>query len=357
MDAFFASIEQRDEPKYRHRPVIVGGCPWGRGVVATCSYEARKFGVRSAMPSRRAVELCPHAIFLPCRMDHYAAVSREIFAIFREVTDLVEPLSIDEAFLDVTHGRAAGSSATHLARTLQRRISREIGLTASTGVSYNPFLAKVASAMEKPNGLTVISPERAVAFLDALPVRKFYGIGRATAEKLEARQIFTGADLRALSLETLVELLGKNGRRYYELVRGRDPRPIVTDRPRKSLSKECTFGGDLETAAAAIAALRRLSSTVVAALRSQNLRGRTVTIRVRYANFETITRSRCFSEVSDDESSIAAAAEQLLLERTSVAVRRIRLLGVAVSGFAETPGRRRHCRGQGELPIIFENCY
>jgi DNA polymerase-4 len=354
MDAFFAAIEQRDEPKYRGKPLIVGGNPWGRGVVSTCSYEARKFGIHSSMPSRRALELCPHAIFLPVRMEHYASVSREIFALFSEITDLVEPLSVDEAYLDVTQNFLCESSATRLAKLLQDRIFRETGLTASAGVSYNCFLAKVASGMRKPCGLTVITPNRAEEFLDRLPIRKFYGIGPATAEKLEARQIFTGADLRAISRNSLMELMGKMGSFYYAIVRGHDPRPVIVSRVRKSYGRECTFGEDLETLADAIAALRQIATSVAAGLREENLRGRTVTLKVRYDNFESITRSQTFLEPIADENALAAAATVLLQEKTEAMTRRIRLLGVTVSSFDLPTSSNRPVRYiQTELALIF----
>ncbi|MDR2030159.1 MAG: DNA polymerase IV [Puniceicoccales bacterium] len=335
MDAFFAAIEQRDEPKFRNKPLIVGGNPWGRGVVATCSYEARRYGIHSAMPSRRAVELCPHAIFLPPRMEYYATISKKIFAIFSEFSHLVEPLSIDEAFLDVTHNFFNEPSATRLARQLQRQIFSATQLTASAGVSFNPFLAKVASSVQKPNGLTVIPPERARKFLDALPIIKFYGVGPATAKKLEARQIFFGADLFALSQKTLEEILGRTGNYLYHMVRGIDQRPIVANRERQSLGKEVTFAEDLREVQDACQALRQLSSIVAAALREENLRGRTVTLKLRYDNFESITRSITLAERIDGEDDILAAAEGLLLSRTEALTRRIRLLGITVSSFTE----------------------
>jgi DNA polymerase-4 len=335
LDAFFAAIEQRDEPKFRNRPLIVGGNPWGRGVVSTCSYEARRYGVHSAMPSRQALELCPHAIFLPPRMEHYAAVSREIFAIFAEFSHLVEPLSVDEAFLDVTHKPLGEPSATRLARQLQRRIWEKTRLTASAGVSFNPFLAKVASGVQKPSGLTVIPPERAREFLDALPIRKFYGVGPATAEKLEARQIFFGADLRALSRETLQETLGKMGHHLYDAVRGFDLRPIVPNRERQSLSKETTFAEDLVEPQDMRRELQKLAFAVAAALQLENLRGRTVTLKLRYDNFESVSRSTTLTEAVVDGAEIFSLTEELLFSRTAVPARRVRLLGIGVSSFSD----------------------
>jgi DNA polymerase-4 len=351
MDAFFASIEQRDEPKFRGKPVIVGGSPWGRGVVSTCSYEARRYGVRSAMSSKLAIEMCPHAIFLPARIEYYLEVSQEIFSIFHEYSDLVEPLSIDEAFLDVTENRLGNPSATQLARQILGRIRRETHLTASAGVSFNPFLAKVASGMKKPNGLTIIPPERAIAFIDDLPVRKFYGIGPVTASRLEARKIFSGADLRALPLEEFLQIFGKTGHYYHGVVWGKDPRPIVCHRERQSLGKENTFPEDLIRWDDMCGELRALAGIVAAALREENLRGRTVTLKVRYDNFESITRSTTLPAPVDGEGEIFAVAVEMLQNRTAVAVRRVRLLGVSVSGFSE-PVRRPSPWIQAEFDFV-----
>jgi DNA polymerase-4 len=355
MDAFFASIEQHDNEKLRGKPVIVGGNPWGRSVVSTCSYEAREFGVRSGMPCRRAAELCPMGVFIPCRMAHYATVSRDIFNIFHKVTPTVEPLSVDEAFLDVTQNALHCQSAVQVARELQRNVAIEVGLSCSIGISYNQFLAKVASGLRKPNGLTVILPEEAEKFLETLPIREFYGIGRATAERLEARQVFTGADLKALSLATLTELFGKVGRHYYNIVRGRDFRRVEPPGPRKSLGKECTFEEDLRDISEAVAELKKIASAVSAALRLNNLHGRCLTLKVRYNNFESITRSCSLPQPTCDEELIAFTSERLLRERTEVAVRRIRLLGISLSQFAEQSceiAKPLELR-QIELPLIF----
>jgi DNA polymerase-4 len=338
MDAFFASIEQRDEPKFRGRPVIVGGNPWERGVVSTCSYEARRYGIRSAMPSKMAVKLCPHAVFLPVRMEHYMEVSQEIFAIFHGYSDLVEPLSVDEAFLDVTENRLADPSATRLARHILDRIRRDVHLTASAGVSFNPFLAKVASGMKKPNGMTIIPPERALAFIDTLPIRKFYGIGPVTASRLEALQLFSGADLRALPLEDFLKIFGKTGHYYHGVVWGKDPRPIVCHRERQSLGRETTFAEDLLYWDDMCEELRTLSRIVSMELQNENLRGRTVTLKVRYGNFSCITRSMTLPVAVGGEEEIFTIAREMLQNRTAVPVQRVRLLGVSVSGFS-TPAR------------------
>ncbi|MDR0678733.1 MAG: DNA polymerase IV [Puniceicoccales bacterium] len=352
MDAFFAAVEQRDRPKLRGRPVIVGGSPWNRGVVSTCSYEARSYGVHSAMASRTALELCPHAVFLPVRMERYGEVSRHFFAFLRQITDLVEPLSLDEAFLDVTENRLREASATRLAEHIQKTVRCKFGLSCSVGVSYNCFLAKMASKRKKPAGRTVIGPEEALDFLAALPIGEFFGIGPATAQKLRARQIFTGADLRALSLKNLEEMLGKMGRRYYAIVRGVDPRPVNPVHSRKSLSRERTFDEDLKNIDELSAALRELAEEVAAALRRENIRGRTITLKLRYGNFESITRSRTFSALASDGFAIASAANELLRERTSAWTRSVRLIGVAVSSFAGGTPNGDRAFFQPELPLV-----
>jgi DNA polymerase-4 len=285
-------------------------------------------------------------------MEHYAAVSREIFAIFSEFTDLVEPLSCDEAFLDVTGNFLGEPSATRIARLLRRRIWQKTGLTASAGVSYNLFLAKVASGMRKPNGLSVIPPESAAAFIDALPVHKFYGIGRVTAEKLATRQIFSGADLKRLSPQAFRDLFGKTATYYERILRGEDDRPVCPHRDRKSLGRETTFPEDLKTMEDAHAAIHRLAGDVATALQMENLRGRTLTLKVRYGNFESITRSQTFSHFFSDEPSIAQTAETLLHERTQGPGRPIRLLGISVSEFQPKKFTARFVRSalvQGEF--------
>lgn len=349
MDAFFAAVELLDRPELRGRPVIVGGDPWGRGVVSTCSYEARPYGVHSSLPIRKALELCPHAILLPVRMERYREVSRQIFAILREITNLVEPISLDEAFLDVTENRLGETSATHIAHHAQETIRRNIGLSCSVGVSYNCFLAKVASKRRKPAGRTVIRPEEALDFLARLPVGEFFGIGHATGQKLRARQIFTGADIRSLSLKELEEMLGKMGRRYYAIVRGEDPRPVNPVRERKSFSRERTFEEDLKNIDEMSAALRELAGELAGALRQENARGRTVTVKLRYDNFESITRSRTFPYAVGDEFSLASIADGLLREWT--AARSVRLIGVGVSSLLAEP--TEGCSFQPELPLAY----
>jgi len=244
MDAFYASVEQRDHPQLRGKPVIVGGDPGSRGVVATCSYEARRFGIHSAMSSARAYRLCPQAIFVRPRFDVYRAVSAQIREIFHQHTDLVEPLSLDEAYLDVTENKQQIASATWVAREILQQIYKQTALTASAGVSYNKFLAKLASDIDKPAGLTVVTPEQAEAFIGQLPVRRFHGIGRVTEKKLLARGIASGADLRRCSLAELEHLFGSAGQYFYDIARGIDTRPVVPNRVRKSIGKETTLAED-----------------------------------------------------------------------------------------------------------------
>lgn len=333
MDAFFAAVEQRDNPELRGKAVIVGGDPDRRGVVSTCSYEARKFGVHSAMPSGQAKRLCPHGIFIHGRMEVYQEESQRIRQVMHEFTDLVEPLSIDEAFLDVTTNKINCPSATWLARMLKQRIHEVTGLTASAGVSYNMFLAKVASDINKPNGLTVITPDDALDFLEKLPIKKFYGIGRVTAAKLERREIFTGADLKKLSLLESVKLFGKNGKYYYDIVRGRDSRELETNWIRKSLGREITYEHDLKDLNEIADQAREISFTVADELNNKQLKGKTITLKLRYENFQTITRSRSLPDFTAERDIIAATALDLLRRKTEAGKRAIRLLGVSVTNF------------------------
>ncbi len=332
MDAFYASIEIRDNPKLRGKPVIVGGLPGSRGVVCTASYEARKFGVHSAMPSSMAEKLCPHGIFLPVRMDVYAAVSEQIRRIFLEYTDLVEPLSLDEAYLDVTHNKKEIPSATWVAKEIQKRIHSETRLTASAGVSFNMFLAKIASGMHKPAGLTVITPKDADAFIDKLPIGDFWGIGKVTAEKFHSMGIENGADLKKLSLPDLVMAFGKSGIYYYNIVRGIDERMVTPDAPRKSLGREVTLERDIDDIDEIRRILEALSHEVEEMLHAENLSGRTVTLKLKYDDFTQITRQLSLDKCIDSGEIIFASAAGLL-KKTEAGNRKVRLIGVSVSGF------------------------
>jgi DNA polymerase-4 len=332
MDAFYASVEQRDNPELRGKPVAVGGSR-ERGVVAAASYEARKFGVHSAMPSLTAKRKCPALIFIAPRFDVYQAISRQIRAIFADYTRVIEPLSLDEAYLDVSENLKATASATRIAEEIRARIRAENGLTASAGVSYNKFLAKLASDHRKPDGIFVITPAEGPEFVEALPVRKFYGVGPATERKMKALRIATGRDLKAQSLEFLQQHFGKAGAYYFWAARGIDERPVRADRIRKSVGAENTFPADLLTYDAARAALRDVIDKVWDHCERSRSRGRTVTLKVKFANFRQVTRRRT------GETQIRTRDEledfgNALLEPLFPVTRGIRLLGLSLSSLA-----------------------
>jgi DNA polymerase-4 len=331
MDAFFAAVEQRDRPKLRGQPVIVGGDPWDRGVVSTCSYEARRFGIHSGMATHRALRLCPRAVFLPVRMDRYRAASEKIFDVFRRVTPLVEGMSIDEAYLDVTTNLKNEASATRLAQHIREEIFSQTGLTASAGVSYNMFLAKIASGVNKPDGITVITPDRAADFLETLPVHRFHGIGRVTANRLHGMNIRTGRDLKRLPLEMLMEVFGKIGRYYYEVVRGIDHRRVTPVRVRKSIGRENTFSADTADLDFLREQTLRLGIEVGGILRSMGRRARGATLKVKYADFCQITRCRQFSQATDDAEIIAHGAILLFNECARTFSKKVRLIGVSAA--------------------------
>jgi len=329
MDAFFASVEQRDFPELRGKPIAVGGGGM-RGVVAAASYEARKFGVRSAMPSVTAKRLCPALIFVRHRFEVYQEVSGQIRDIFYSYTDLVEPLSLDEAFLDVTQPRQGPPSATLIAEAIRAEIFAVTQLTASAGVSYCKFLAKVASDINKPNGLKVILPAEALDFLAALPIRKFHGIGQVTAAKMERMGIRTGSDLRERPEIELVQRFGKVGRYYYRIVRGEDNRPVNPNRIRKSIGAERTYSEDISTQAAMQEKLAYLVEKVFEYMdRAENF-GRTVTLKMKTPDFQITTRSRTFaSEIRQQDKLLALVFA--LLDENFAEIGAVRLLGVSVS--------------------------
>lgn len=330
MDAFYASVEQRDRPELRGKPVVVGGPPQSRGVVCTASYEARKFGVHSAMPCAQAYRLCPEAVFVMPDFSKYSEVSERIHEIFREYTERVEPLSLDEAFLDVTENRIGEVSATRVAERIRADIRAATGLTASAGVAPNKFLAKVASDLKKPDGLAVIRPERVEEFLRDLPVRKVPGIGKVTEEACHRHGIRTCSDFLRHTEEQLVAWFGSSGPWFLQLARGIDPRPVVTDWVRKSCGIEDTFARDLTTTGAALAELERLAKGLEARLGSEPARGRTITLKVKYADFRQITRSRSLDHRTRDAGLILEVARELLAG-TEVGRRPVRLLGLSVS--------------------------
>ncbi len=329
MDAFYASVEQRDRPELRGRPVAVGSASQ-RGVVMTASYEARRFGVGSAMPTARALRLCPELVVVPARFEAYRAVSAEIRAIFERTTDLVEPLALDEAYLDVTEPRRGPASATLQARQIKAEILARTRLTASAGVSTGKFLAKVASGFEKPDGLTVIPPERAEAFLSELPIARFHGVGPRTAERMRALGIHDGAGLRAADPNELTRVFGKLGRFLHDIAHGRDDRPVVSHREPKSLGAETTFARDLSRRAELEPVLEELCRELAARMERARVRARTVTVKVRYADFTLLTRSRTVQSDLWTVAGLLAAARVLAFE-TARPDAPIRLLGVSVS--------------------------
>ncbi len=329
MDAFFAAVEQRDNPELLGKPIAVGG-GGARGVVASASYEARQFGVHSAMPSITAQRKCPELIFVRSRFDVYRQVSQQIRDIFFDYTDLVEPLSLDEAYLDVTENKKGILSATLIAQEIRRRIEAETQLTASAGVSFNKFLAKIASDVNKPNGMKVITPAEAQPFLDALPIEKFHGIGQVTAAKMRRMGIQTGADLKGWSELDLVQRFGKAGRHYYYIVRAQDNRSVNPHRIRKSIGAERTFSEDLHDPAAMKEKLAYLAGVVYEYMQKSDNFGRTVTIKIKSADFKINTRSKSFAtEVTQLPDLIAVTHE--LLDNNTGTIRAVRLLGVSVS--------------------------
>lgn len=333
MDAFYASVEQRDDPALRGCPVAVGG--GHRGVVAAASYEARVFGVRSAMPSVTAKRRCPDLVFVKPRFDAYKAVSEQIRAIFADYTDLIEPLSLDEAYLDVSEDRRGLGTARAIAEEIRARIRAETGLTASAGVSYCKFIAKLASDQNKPDGICVIPPAKGAAFVATLPVKRFHGVGPVTAAKMERLGIHTGADLAAWSLPELEAHFGSSGSWYWRIARGIDERPVRPHRAHKSVSAERTFDEDLREPAALAAELERVAGLAWARIERVEARGRTVTLKVKYSDFTLITRSRSFMEPVASLADFAAAGQSLLAALHPVP-RGIRLLGLGVHSIVET---------------------
>src|SRR3954449_3155841 len=333
MDAFYASVEQRDDASIRGKPVAVGG--GHRGVVTAASYEARPFGVRSAMPSVTAKRRCPELIFVKPRFDVYRAVSQQIRAIFFDYTDLVEPLSLDEAYLDVTEDRHGLGSARAIAEDIRRRIREECNLTASAGVSYCKFIAKLASDHRKPDGLTVITPERGAEFVASLPVARFHGVGPVTAAKMERLGILTGADLREWSLPALQANFGSSAEWYWRICRGIDEREVKPDRPYKSVSAERTFDEDLRDPERLGAELERIAGYAWARVERAEVAGRTVTLKVKFGDFTLITRSKSFASPVPDLPAFIAAG-QTLLSALHPLPRGIRLLGLGLHNLCES---------------------
>ena len=335
MDAFFASVEIRDNPKLKCKPVIIGNDPrktGGRGVVSTCSYEARSFGIHSAMSSKEAYERCPQAIFIPGNYEKYTAVSQQIRAIFKRYTDKIEPMSIDEAYLDVTENKLGIKSAVKIARLIQQDIWQELHLTASAGVSYNKFLAKIASDYQKPCGLTVIMPDDAVSFLQQMDIAKFHGVGKKTVEILHQMGVFTGADLLEISEITLIDRFGRFGFDLYRKARGIDNSPVKSNRIRKSIGKEKTYSKILNLDEDIKKELTVLSEKVALSLQKYEKTGKIVILRIRYSDFSTLTKRKTLEQPTQDSEQVAQNIIQLY-ETLSDKNKGVRLLGVTVTGF------------------------
>ena len=335
MDAFYASVEQRDDPALRGLPLAVGGSK-ERGVVAAASYEARRFGVRSAMPSVQAARLCPQLVFRPPRFAAYREVSSQIRAIFHEFTDAVEPLSLDEAYLDVSQDLRGIGSATHIAELIRARIRAETGLTASAGVSYNKFLAKLASDQNKPDGICIIRPGEGTAFVAALPVRRFHGVGPRGADKMARLGIATGADLREKDIAFLRLHFGAQADYLYRAVRGIDLRPVSADRARKSLGGERTFDRDIATGTGLREALENIIEIVWTRIEAAGTRGRTVTLKLRFSDFTLHTRARSLAEPVADRDEFSGVAHAILADVLPLPLP-VRLMGLTLSALADEP--------------------
>ena len=335
MDAFFAAVEIRDNPKLKGKPVIIGSDPrqtGGRGVVSTCSYEARAFGIHSAMSSKEAYERCPQAVFISGNYEKYKAVGLQIRAIFKRYTDLIEPMSIDEAYLDVTENKLGIKSAVKIARLIQQDIWQELHLTASAGISYNKFLAKMASDYQKPHGLTVILPDQAQEFLKQMDIAKFHGVGKKTVERLHEMGIYTGADLLDVSEVTLIDRFGRLGFDLYRKARGIHNSPVKSNRIRKSIGKEKTYSKILQDEEDIKKELTLLSEKVAHNLSKQDKAGKIIILKIRYADFSTLTRRKSLPQATQDASQISQTALQLY-EELAEKEKGIRLLGITVTGF------------------------
>lgn len=337
MDAFYASIEMRDNPKLANQPVVIAKHPnltEGRGIVSTCNYIARQYGIHSAMSSLEAYKRCPHAVFIHGNMAHYIEVSEQIRQIFYQYTDSVEPLSLDEAYLDVTHNKKDIKSAIKIAHLIQQQILDEIGLTCSIGVSYNKFIAKIASDFHKPFGITLVTPEEAVEFLKQLPIEDFYGVGRKSVPAFHALKIMNGADLFEWNLDDLIQRFGKMGHSLYFKVRGIHNSPVKSTRERKSIGTETTFAKFLDNEADVLTFFERLTLKVVQKLKLKSLKAQTITIKIRFDDFETITRQLQLSKPSNDFEEYYAVVQKLWHKHGNLE-RNIRLLGVSVSKFED----------------------
>ena len=360
MDAFFAAVEQRDNPELRGKPVAVG-FDGPRGVVSTASYEARKWGVHSAQSIAQAKQRCPNLIIVPCRHSYYAEISHQIHQIFQEYTDLIEPISIDEAFLDVTHNKKGIELAVDIAKEIKVRIKEATGLTASAGISYCKFLAKVASDYRKPDGICTIHPDKALDFIAQLPVEDFWGVGKKTLQKMHFMGIYNGADLRKVSEEHLVEVFGKAGHIFYHFARGIDERPVITYRERKSVGCEQTFLEDIYAKSAVIIELYHTVLELLERIAKSGFEGRTLTLKVKFSDFTQITRSISQEKILKKKGEILPLAKRLLQQVDYSASRPIRLLGLSVSNATSEEAKKedRENSSQGpeyrELELEFED--
>ena len=343
MDAFYASVEERDDPSLVGKAVIVGGSAEGRGVVCAANYEARKFGVHSAMAAARAVRFCPSAVFIKPRMNHYAAVSRQIRQVLERFSPIIEPLSLDEAFIDVTHTQAIFGGATAIAQMIKRQIQSELALVASIGVGPSKFIAKIASDLRKPDGLVLVPTQELQAFLDPLPVERIWGVGKVTGQAFAKRAIRTIGDLRRQPVEVLRGWFGASGDHYWQLANGIDPRPVIPDREAKSISHETTFAEDIHDGELLRAWLVELVEQVARRARRHRLRGRNVELKVRFSDFHTIHRSARLSEPSNTTADLLEAGLRVL-EKVPLSALPVRLLGFGLGGFGPD--------GESQLPLF-----
>jgi DNA polymerase-4 len=351
MDAFYASVEQMDNPDLKGKPIAVGG-GGKRGVVSAASYEARKFGVKSAMAGRLAAKLCPELIFIKPRFDRYSEISKKIRAIFYDYTDLVEPLSLDEAYLDVTTNKKGNPSASLIAKEIRARILKDVGLTASAGISINKFIAKVASDYNKPNGQKTVNPEEVLEFLEQLDIRKFYGVGKVTAEKMYQKGIFTGMDLKLKSIEYLDENFGKSGRYYYYIVRGIQNSAVKPHRTRKSLAAERTFRENLSSEVFMLEKLEHIAEEVTRRLAKSKVAGKTITLKIKYSDFTLQTRSKTLPYFISDKSMILETAKDLLYQEKLN--NSVRLLGISMSNLNTEKKKKPEVKKSVSVQLRFE---
>ena len=338
MDAFYASVAEMDNPELKGKAIAVGGGS-SRGVISAASYEARKFGVKSAMSGRLAEKLCPHIIFVKSDFDRYREISKQVRSIFFDYTDLVEPLSLDEAYLDVTQNKKGNPSASLIAKEIRNRIFNEVGLAASAGISINKFIAKIASDINKPNGQKTINPEDVIPFLEALDIRKFYGVGKVTAEKMYQKGIFTGQDLKSKSLEYLEDNFGKSGRFYYDVVRGIHLSEVKPNRIRKSLAAERTFSENLSSEIFMLEKLNLIAEEVAKRLEKNQVAGKTITLKIKYSDFTLHTRSKTLPYFISDKSMVLENAKNLLYQEKLE--NSVRLLGISLSNLNTEQSKKK----------------